>query len=71
MAASEPNSPTTARPEEKDCDIKSHLMKMIGTFKEDIKVSLKEMQENAIKQVEVLKDKTNKFLKDIQEITNR
>jgi hypothetical protein len=42
MAPSEPSSPTTAspgyynKPEEQNCDLKSHLMKMIEAFKEDI-----------------------------------
>ena len=41
-------------------------MKMIEAFKEDIKNSLKEIQENIGKQIKVLKE-TNKFLKEIQE----
>jgi hypothetical protein len=37
-------------------------MKMIEAFKEDINNSLKEIQENIGKQVEFLKEETNKFL---------
>ena len=39
-------------------------MKMIEVFKEDINNSLKEIQENTIKQVEALKEETNIFLKN-------
>jgi hypothetical protein len=47
-------------------------MKIIESFKEDINNSLKEMQDNTVKQVEeALKKETNKSLKEIQENTNR
>jgi hypothetical protein len=39
-------------------DLKPHLMKIIETFKEAINNSLKLLQENAVKQVEALKEKT-------------
>jgi hypothetical protein len=45
-------APTTASPgypkihEEQDCDLKSHLIKMIEGFKKDINNSLKEIQKN-------------------------
>jgi uncharacterized protein YaaN involved in tellurite resistance len=42
---------------------------MIEAFKEDIKNSLEEIQENTDKHVEALKEKTNKSLKEIQENT--
>jgi hypothetical protein len=51
MAASEAISPTSASceypntPEQQDCDLKSHLMKIIEAFKEDINDFLKEIQE--------------------------
>jgi hypothetical protein len=35
---------------------------MIETFKEDIYKSLKEIQENTIKQIEVFKEETSKYL---------
>ena len=38
-------------------------MKIIESFKEDINNSLKEIQENTGKQVEALKEETNKSLK--------
>ena len=64
LAPSEPSSLTTAitgypnTPEKQDSDLKSHLMKMIEDLKEDINNSLKEIQENTGKQVEVLKEET-------------
>jgi hypothetical protein len=41
-------------------------MKTIVSFKEDIKNSLKEIEENTSKQGEALKEKRNKLLKDTQ-----
>jgi hypothetical protein len=64
--ASEPNSPTiptpgyTITPEKEDSDLKSLLMMMI----ED-----KEIQENRGKQLEALKEETQKSLKELQENT--
>ena len=63
--SSEPSSPTTASPEytntteNQEADLKSYLMKIIESFKKDIKNSLKEIQENTGKQVEALKEETN------------
>ena len=51
-ASSEPSSPTIARPEctnipeNQESDLKSYLMKIIESFKENINNSLKEIQEN-------------------------
>jgi hypothetical protein len=47
-----------------DLDVKSHLMILIEDFKEDINNSLKEIQVNTRKQVEVLKEETQKSLKE-------
>jgi hypothetical protein len=75
LASSEPSSPTTASPTypntpaKQDSDLKSHLMRMIEDFKEDVYNSLKEIQENTGKQLEALKEETNKSLKEIQENT--
>jgi septal ring factor EnvC (AmiA/AmiB activator) len=61
LAISEPSSPTIASPgytntpEKQDSDLKSHLMKMIEKFKEDINSSLKEIQENIIQLKELKK----------------
>jgi uncharacterized protein YukE len=67
-ASSEPSSPTTASPEynntpeNQKADLKSYLMKIIESFKEDINNSLKEIQENTGKQVEEL----NKVTQDLK-----
>ena len=49
--------------EEQDSDLKSHFMKIIEAFKEYIDNSLKEIQENTVKQVEALKKETNPLKK--------
>lgn len=75
LAPSEPSSPITVSPGNPDMhekhinDLKSHLMKMIEAFKEDIKNSLEEILENTCKQVEALKEETNKSLKEIKKNT--
>ena len=43
-------------------------MKVIEDIKKDINNSLKEIQENTVKQVEDLKDETQNFLKELQKI---
>jgi hypothetical protein len=71
LASSELSPPTTANPgypntpEKQDYDLKSHLMMMIEEFKMDINNSLKEIQENTGKQVEDIKEETQKFLKGL------
>jgi hypothetical protein len=59
-ASSESSSPMTASteysniPENQKADLKSYLMKIIVSFKEDINDPLKEIQENTVKQVKEL-----------------
>ena len=59
--------PTTAStrypntPEKQDLDLKSYLMMLVEDFEKGIKNSLKEVQENTAKQVEVLKEETQKI----------
>jgi hypothetical protein len=66
LASSELNSPIiaspgyTSTPEKQDMDLKSLLMMMMADFKKDINNLLKEIQENTGKQVETLKEKTQK-----------
>ena len=66
LASPEPNSPTmaspgyTITPEKQDSDLKSLLMMMTEDFKKDIYNSLKEIQENTGKQLEALKEETQK-----------
>ena len=70
LASSEPNSPTTVSPgytiilEKQHSDLKPFLMMMIEDFKKDINNSVKEVQENTGKQVEALKEETQKSLKN-------
>ena len=72
LASSEPNSPIIASSgynittEKQNSDLKSLLMIMIEDFK-DINNSLKEIQENTGKQVDPLKEETQKSLKELQE----
>ena len=71
---SEPSSPTTASPrcphtpEEQDCDLKPHLMKMIEAFKEDVNNSHKETQGNTIKQVKELNKTVQELKMEIEAI---
>jgi hypothetical protein len=75
LASSEPSSSTIGSPEyhntpgEQDSDLKSHLMKMLEAFKEDVKNSLKEIQGKTGKpstfEVEALKEETNESFKVI------
>ena len=61
-ASSEPSMPTTESPgypntpEKQDWDLKSYLRMVVEVFKKGINNSLKEIQENTAKQVEVLKE---------------
>jgi hypothetical protein len=67
LELSEPNSTTITRPgytitlEKQDWDLKS-LIRMIDNFKNDINNSLKEILENIGKQLEALKEETQKSL---------
>ena len=71
LASSEPSSPTTESsvytniPEKPDSDLISHLMIMIEDFKNYVNYSLKEIHENTGKQVEALKEKTQKSFKEL------
>jgi hypothetical protein len=70
LAALKPSSLNTESPEytntpkNQEADLKSYLMKIIESFKEDINNSLKEVQENKGKRVEAIKVETNKFFKE-------
>jgi hypothetical protein len=63
-ASSEHGSPTTASPEytntpeNEEGDLKSYLVEIIESFKENINNSLKEIQENTDEQEEALKEET-------------
>jgi hypothetical protein len=76
LASSESSSPTTVSPgypntpEKQDSDLKLHLMMMIEELKKHINNSLEEIQ-NTGKQLEVLKEETQKFFKELQENTTK
>jgi hypothetical protein len=53
-------------PQKQDTDVKSHLMMVVEDFKKGINNSLKEIQENTVKQVESLKKETQKSLKELR-----
>jgi hypothetical protein len=77
LASSEASSPNTASPgysnrlEKQDVVLKSHLMMLIEDFKEYINNHFKEIQKNPGKQVEVLKEETQKSCKELQENTTQ
>jgi hypothetical protein len=73
--SSEPSIPTTASPGypntpgKQDSDLKSYFMMLVECFKKGINNSLKEIQENTAKRVEVLEEEAQKSLKELQENT--
>ena len=73
--SSEPSTPTLPSPghpntpEKLDLDLKAYLMMMVEDIKKDFNNSLKEIQENTVKQVEDIKEESQKSLKELQENT--
>ena len=69
-ASSESSKPTTESPgypntpDKQDSDLKSYLLMVVEDFKKYINNLLKEIQENTAKQVEALKEETQKSLKE-------
>ena len=61
-SSSEPSTPTSASPgspntpKKQDSDLKRYLMMLVEDFKKGINNSLKKIQENTAKEVEVLKE---------------
>jgi uncharacterized tellurite resistance protein B-like protein len=72
--SSEPSTPTSASPghpntpEKLEPDLKAHLMMMVEDIKKDINNSLKEIQENTAKEVEVLIEKQENKTKQVMEL---
>jgi DNA anti-recombination protein RmuC len=64
-----PGYPNT--PKKQDSDLKSYLMMLIEDFKKGINNSLKEIQENTTKQVEILKEENQKSHKELQKNTTK
>jgi hypothetical protein len=81
--SSEPSTPTSASPgypntpEKLYPDLKAHLMMMVEDIKKDFNKSLKEVQENTARELQVLKAKQEnttkqvEFLKEKQENTSK
>jgi gas vesicle protein len=72
--SSEPSTPTSARPgfpntpKKLDLDLKAYLMMMVEDIKKDYKNSLKEIQENTVKELQVLKEKQENTTKEVMEM---
>jgi hypothetical protein len=65
-----PPSPGHANtPEKLDPDLKAYLMMMVEDIKKDFNNSLKEIQENTAKKVD-LKEEAQKSLKELQECSS-
>ena len=80
LASSEPSMPITVspgylkKPEKQGSNLKSYLLIMVEDFKKGINNSLKEIQENTAKQVEVLKEwqeNTTEQIEVLKEETQR
>jgi predicted RNase H-like nuclease (RuvC/YqgF family) len=72
--SSEPSTPNSASPrypntpEKQDSDLKSYLMMLVEDIKKDFNSSLKEIQENTAKEVEVLKEIQENTTKQVMEL---
>jgi hypothetical protein len=72
--SAEPSTPTSASPgypntpKKKDSDLKSYLLMLVEDIKKDFNNSLKEIQENTVKQVEVLKEIQENTTKQVMEL---
>jgi hypothetical protein len=70
-ASPETSTPTTVSPgypntaEKQGSDLKSYLITLVEDFKKGTYDSLKEIQEDTAKQVEVLKEEAQKYLKEL------
>jgi hypothetical protein len=73
----EPSTSTSASPrypntpEKQDSDLKSYLMMLIEDFKKGINNSLKEIQENTAKEVEVYKELQENTSKQVMELKKK
>jgi gas vesicle protein len=73
--SSEPSTPNSASPgypntpEKLDLDLKTYLIMMVEDIKKDFNNSLKELQENSAKELQVLKGKQENTPKQVMEMT--
>jgi chromosome segregation ATPase len=74
--SSEPSTPTSASPgyhntpKKLDPDLKAYLMMMVEDIKKDFNTSLKEIQENTSKELQILKEKHENTSKQVMEMSN-
>jgi hypothetical protein len=72
--SSEPSTPTSASPgnpntlENLDLDLKAYLVMMGEDIKKDFNNSIKEMQENMAKELQVLKENQENIFKQVMEM---
>ena len=70
--SSEPRTPTSPKPgqpnipEKVDLDLKVYLMMMVEDIKKEFNNSLKEIQENTAKELQVLKEKQENTTKQVE-----
>ena len=70
--SSESSTPTSASPgqpntqEKLDMDLKAYLMMMVKDIKKDFNNSLKEIQENTAKELQVLKERQENTTKQVE-----
>ena len=70
--SSEPSTPTSLSPghpntpEKVDLDLKAFLMMMVEDIKKEFNNSLKEIQENTAKELQVLKEKQENTTKQVE-----
>jgi hypothetical protein len=64
LTSASPGHPNT--PEKLDLDLKAYLMMMVEDIKKDFNNSLKEIQENTAKELQVLKEKQANTTKQVE-----
>ena len=73
--SSEPSTPTSASPGHPNTpeklDLKAYLMMMVEDIKKVFNNSLKEIQENTAKELQVLKEKQENTIKQVEVLTEK
>ena len=65
-SSASPGHPNT--PEKQDMDLKAYLMMMVEDIKKEFNNSLKEIQENTAKELQILKEKQENTSKQVMEM---
>jgi hypothetical protein len=77
LPSSEPSTPTSTSPgypntpKKLDPDLKAYLMMRVEDIKKDFNNSLKEIQENTAKEVQVLKEKQENTTKKVEDLKEK